>query len=164
MRLGKVGGRPVRRVVGMRMIKADDVFAPLTALPLNADQLLRIDVVTILWRIIARIATTCNRGYHAYVVSIHLPKQDTTTLVRIGLLAMLSKGREVGLRKLQHWGIDEFELRLLVAAKRGQSIRVRTITWRIHSSQNLSLRYLSPESQRIVTKTARRSFGRFRAM
>ena len=47
MGFGQVGLRPLGRMVGVRVIEADDVFAALAAFALNADQFLGIDVVAV---------------------------------------------------------------------------------------------------------------------
>src|SRR6266481_7624282 len=51
----QVGGRPLRGMVGMGVIEADDVLAVLAAFALNADELSGIDLVAVLWRVLARV-------------------------------------------------------------------------------------------------------------
>src|SRR5580700_3535254 len=58
--LGQVGLRPLGRMIGMRVIKTDNVFAALSALPLNANEFSWIDVVTVLWRVAARVSAARN--------------------------------------------------------------------------------------------------------
>jgi len=47
------------------MIKADDIFASLAPFPLDTDQFLGVNVVAIVWRVIARISTARDRGNDA---------------------------------------------------------------------------------------------------
>ena len=44
------------------MVEAEDVQALLATLPLNANEFARINVVAVLWRILARVAATRNGG------------------------------------------------------------------------------------------------------
>src|SRR6266852_7827621 len=79
-------------MVGMRMVEANDVLAPLPALALNADQLFGIDVVAIVGGISTRIASTGDRRHRAHAVFTHLPEQHAAAFVRISLLAVLPEG------------------------------------------------------------------------
>ena len=56
MCLGKIGLRPLRRMIRMRVIEPYDIETSLAPLTLCADQLLGRDVVTIVGRIGARVA------------------------------------------------------------------------------------------------------------
>src|SRR5713101_8766841 len=89
-------------MVGMRVIEADDVFAAPAAFTLNADQLLRIDVVAVVGGIGARIAGTGDRGYGANAVFIHLAEQNATAFVGIGLLAVVPESFVVFASNIQH--------------------------------------------------------------
>ena len=83
------------------MVEADDVFAPLAAFALNANQFARIDMVAVLRRIRARVGAASD-GNDSAAVPIHFAKQYTATLVRIGLLAVLAKSFVIGAFDLQH--------------------------------------------------------------
>jgi len=85
----------------MRVVKADDVFSAFASLPLDANQFTRIDVVTILRRVSARVAASHNRT-HAAHVPVHPPEQDPTALVGIGFLAVAANLVKVTAAHLQH--------------------------------------------------------------
>ncbi len=95
----EVGLRPLRWVVRMGVIKADDVFFSLAAFALNAHEFLGVDVVAVLRRIRAGIAGAGNRGYNARAVVVKVPEQHAATLVRVRLLAVRADGIVVGLAK-----------------------------------------------------------------
>src|SRR5580704_5725764 len=128
----EIGDRPARRMIGMGVVKTHDVQALLPCLTLNADQFLGGNVVAIMGGIGPRIA--CTDGYLYLVDPIErLAEQHSATLMGIGLFAMLAQ-----------LAINRFtDLQLLPQARRGH-----------HCSQNRSLRYLSAESHRMVTRTA----------
>src|SRR5437762_1377854 len=67
MRLREIASRPARRMIGMRVIKPDNIFTSLPSFPLNTDQLARINVVTVLWRVRASISAARNRCHRAKV-------------------------------------------------------------------------------------------------
>ena len=54
----EIGCRPLSRMVGMRMVEADNIFAALAPFALDADQFAGIDVVAIMRRIAAGVAAT----------------------------------------------------------------------------------------------------------
>src|SRR6266496_4158271 len=86
----------------MGMVEADDIFFALTAFPLNADQFLGIDVVTVLRRVGARVAGAGDGSDDAGAVILHVPEQHAAALVRIRLLAVLAKSVVMGLAKAKH--------------------------------------------------------------
>src|SRR5208282_1355737 len=92
---GKIGRRPLRRMVGMRVIEADDLLAALAPVALNANQFPGIDAITVVWRVVTRIAAanTARNGPPAIVPE--LSEQHAATLVRISFLSVLTK-RDVG--------------------------------------------------------------------
>src|SRR6266852_982930 len=52
----EVGGRPLRGMIRVRVIEADDVLAALAAFALNTDKFPGIDLVAVMWRVRASIA------------------------------------------------------------------------------------------------------------
>jgi hypothetical protein len=89
---GQVGLRPLRRVVGMRVVEADDVFSSFAAFALDPDELFGIDVVAVVRRIGTRVAGWGNRTYDARTIVLHLAEENAATLVRVGGFAVLAKG------------------------------------------------------------------------
>ena len=89
---GQVGLRPLRRVVGMRVVEADDVFSSFAAFALDPDELFGIDVVAVVRRIGARVAGPGNRTYDARAIVLHLSEENPAALVRVGGFAVLAKG------------------------------------------------------------------------
>lgn len=71
VRLLEVGPRPLRGVIWMGVIEADDVLVPLARLALDANELLGIDVIAVLGRIGAGVAAASGRRDRANV-AIHL--------------------------------------------------------------------------------------------
>ena len=128
MRFIQVGGRPARGMVGMGVVEADYVQIALTSLPLNGDQLLGCNVITIMGGIGPRIAGPDSQ-FHLIDVVQGLAQQDPSTFMGIGLLAVLAQ----------------------LAVNRVANLQHRTGRY---SSQNRSLRYLSAESHKMVTMTA----------
>src|ERR1700693_4143040 len=153
--LGKVSLRPACRMVRMRVIKADDVLSPFPPFPLNAHQFTRIDVIAVLRRVGASISAAHNRRDRARI-SIHLAEQHATALVRIGLFAVAANFLVSWFANSQH-GISNFVFPTSAVVAHGQSGNRKSHP----SSQNLSLKYLSPESQKMVTNTAGSSFFNF---
>src|SRR6185312_17544074 len=92
---GKIGLRPLCRVIGMRVIEADDVFSALAALALDADQIFRINVVTVVRRVGAGVSGARGGGHDTGIVS-HLAKQHAAALVGIGFFAVAANGFVVG--------------------------------------------------------------------
>jgi len=89
-------------MVGVGVIEADDVLAALAPFALNADEFLRIDVVAVVRRVVARVAAACDPRNRLRSIIVEAPKQHTATLVGIGLLAVLTNRKVVGLRELKH--------------------------------------------------------------
>jgi len=83
------------------MIEADNVLSAPAALPLDTDQLLRVDVVAIVRRVVACIPAAPDRGDHAQI-AIEATEQHSTALVRVGLFPVLAKGGVVGSGDLEH--------------------------------------------------------------
>ena len=95
MRLGQVGCRPHRRMIGMGMIKADNIRSELAAFPLDTDQFPGIYVEAIVRRVIPRIATAGDRGDHS-LITIEAAEQNSAAFVGIGLLTVMAKSAVVG--------------------------------------------------------------------
>ena len=83
----EVGLGPLCRMVGMGVVEADNIFVACAAFPLDADELLRIDVVAILRGVGARVAAAGSGGDGAYV-AVHLAEKNTTAFMRVGFLAV----------------------------------------------------------------------------
>jgi hypothetical protein len=93
--------RPSRWMIGMRMIEAHDVASAFSALTLHLHQFLRINVITVLWGVIACISAP-NRRLHDIASIFHFAEEHPTALKWIGLLSVLADFVEVGLRNQQH--------------------------------------------------------------
>lgn len=83
------------------MVKADDVFATLAALALNAYEVFGINVVAIVRRISARIAGAGGGCDHTGVV-VHLAEKYAATLVRIRFFPMAADFFVVRFCKFKH--------------------------------------------------------------
>ena len=83
------------------MIKPDNLQALSRGLPLNADQLFRVDVITILRPVSPCVAASHHLLYHA-VLARELPQQHSAALKRLGLLAMTAKLLVIGVFDGQH--------------------------------------------------------------
>src|SRR6266478_454700 len=93
----EVGGRPLRGVVGMGVVEADDVLFALAAFALDAYQFLGIDVVAVLGRVSARVSGAGEGCHNASPIIVRAAEQHTTAFVGIGFLAVLAKGVVMGL-------------------------------------------------------------------
>src|ERR1017187_6028482 len=125
--LVKIRLRPLLRTGVVRVVDVDDVESQAACLTLDFDQFLGRDVVAIVGAVGARIA----RAYDLpNVISVGrcVAQHSAAALVRVGLLAVRAQGCVVGVAQLQHQP----------------------------SCQKRSLRYLSAESDRMVTMTASR--------
>src|SRR5207302_9480135 len=100
--LGEIGRGPAGRMVGMGMVEADDVFAALSALTLDADQLARVNVVAVLQGVGAGIAAAGGRGHNACTAVVHAAQQHATALMRVGFFAVPSDFSVVSSCDLQH--------------------------------------------------------------
>jgi hypothetical protein len=98
------------------MIKADDVLSALPALALKANQLLGIDVVTVLRRVGTSVSGAGDRSDDTGAIVVHTAEQHPAALVRIRLLAVVAKRVIVGLAESQHndcrFQIDDFRLKI----------------------------------------------------
>ncbi len=84
---GQVGLRPLRGVIRVRMIKADDVFVACASFALDADQFPGVDVIAVLRGIGTRIPAAGGGG-DGTNVAVHLAQQNPTTFVGIGFFSM----------------------------------------------------------------------------
>ena len=87
MRLGKIGGRPLRRVIGMRVIEAGDLKAAAARFLRNLDQLRRSNFIAVVRRIRARVRCAYN-GFDLPARRSGLTQQCPATLARVGLFAV----------------------------------------------------------------------------
>src|SRR5208282_6244855 len=90
----------------MRVIETDDILAALAAFALNADEFPGIDVIAVVWRILARVAAACDARDALRALVFELPEQHAAALVGIGFFSVLTKGEVVGLRELEHQNIS----------------------------------------------------------
>ena len=102
MGLFVVGFRPLRRVIGMGVVEADDVFSALAAFALNAHQFLGIDVVAIVSRVGARVAAAGRARDDAAAILFEATKENAAAFVRISLFAVAAKGVVVCAGEFQH--------------------------------------------------------------
>ena len=86
----------------MGMIKADDVFSALASFALNANEVLRIDVIAIVRRIGARVAAARDARDCLRAIVVEVAEEDSATLVGIGFLPVLAKRVIVGLGNFYH--------------------------------------------------------------
>ncbi len=87
----KVGLRPLRRMVGMRVVETDDILAALAAFALNADEFLGIDVVAVMGGVGAGVAATRGAGDDARSIVIEASQKNAAAFVRIGFFAVVTK-------------------------------------------------------------------------
>src|SRR5947207_9961079 len=99
--LGVVGLRPLRGVVRMGMVEADNILFALAGFTLDVHQFFRIDVVAVLRRVGAGVTGTGKRSDHASAVLLEPPEQHAAALVRIGLFTVLAKSVVMGLAKVK---------------------------------------------------------------
>src|SRR5450755_688111 len=104
MRLGKIGARPLGGMVGMRMIKPNNVIARCACFPLDAHQFGWADVITVMRRIRSGVAAAYN-GLDRFVARfVEFADEYATALVRIRLLPMLTHLLEEQFGDYQrHW-------------------------------------------------------------
>src|SRR5260370_14870674 len=86
----------------MGMVETDDVLAALAAFALDADQFFGIDVVAVLRRVGARVASAGDRCDDAGAVVGHSSEQHSAAFVGIGFFAVLAEGGVVGLGDAEH--------------------------------------------------------------
>src|SRR5580700_4189731 len=105
-------------MIGVRVIKPDDIQILLAAFALDADEFPGIDVIAVVGRVRARIAAARNAydGFRAIVVKA--PEQHATALIGIGFFSMLPKGKVVGLSDFEHRLRSEVRSRSEVRLKR----------------------------------------------
>src|SRR5579883_417490 len=101
VRFSKIGLRPLRWMVRMRVVETYNIEPALAPLALNADQFLWRDAVTVVGRVGAHVS-----GTHSFFHFIHsfmgAAQQHTTTLVRIGLFPMSPQRVVDGFAELKH--------------------------------------------------------------
>jgi hypothetical protein len=89
-------------MVGVGVIEADDVLTALAAFTLDPNQLTRIDVISILRRIGARVSRARRGSYDAYAIIRHATQQHAAAFVRISFLCVLADGFVKIVRDFQH--------------------------------------------------------------
>src|SRR5215467_5399581 len=102
MRFGEIGLRPLRGMVGVRMVEADDVFSAGAAFALDADEFLGMNVVAVMRRVLASVAGGDYADDRLRSVVGKMAQHHTTTLVRISLLPMPAHLVVRSLIKSQH--------------------------------------------------------------
>src|ERR1700722_4986748 len=88
MGFGEVGLGPLRGVIGVRVVEADDVEPKAASLTLNPDQLMWGDVVTVVRRVSAGVAGPDNLLDVIPLADDVLAEQDAAAFVRVGLFAV----------------------------------------------------------------------------
>jgi hypothetical protein len=73
------------------VVKADNIFPALASLALNADELLRIDVIAVVRRVIASVAGPRDASHGLGAIVGELAEQHTATLMGIGFFAVLAE-------------------------------------------------------------------------
>ena len=101
MSFPQVARRPACDIVGMRVVKADYVFAARIGLALNAHQFSRIDLIPTARRIVVRVAALHHGQYLPGAVRQHLAGKHPAALVRIGRLAVAANLFELRCCKFQ---------------------------------------------------------------
>src|SRR5215468_1681256 len=101
MGFSKICWRPLSGMVGMRVVKTDNIQSLLCCLSLNGDQFFGVDVVAVLGPIITRIAAPHYLLYSA-IVLLKTAQQHAAALMRICLFAVMAKRVEFGLPDDQH--------------------------------------------------------------
>ena len=79
MGFGEVGGGPLRGVVGVGVVEADDVLAAVAAFALDADQVFGIDVVAIVGGVGAGIAGAGGGGDDARAIVFDMAEGRRST-------------------------------------------------------------------------------------
>lgn len=90
MRFGEIGLRPLRRMIGMGVVEANDVFSAFPAFALDAYQFSRVDVVAIMGGIGASVATPSRRGDDSSSIVFKPTQQNAAAFVRIGFFPVLA--------------------------------------------------------------------------
>src|SRR5437868_2965306 len=103
VRFSQIGPRPLRRAIGMRVVKADDVETAGASTALRPNQLFWRDVEAVAGAVAARVAAG-HSGCHGALVALHLAQQHSAAFVRISLLAVAANGFKIALRHFQHMG------------------------------------------------------------
>src|SRR5882724_6551987 len=75
-------------MVRVRMIKANDIFSVLASFTLDADEFLGIDLVAVVWRVIASVSGTREASYGFGTVVCKSAEQHAAAFVRIGFFAV----------------------------------------------------------------------------
>ena len=102
---GEIGLGPLRGMVGVGVVETDDVLAAITALSLDADQFLGVDVVAVVGRVGAGVAAACGAGDDSRAVILEASEQNSAAFVGIGFFAVLTEGVVVGAFEiLSIWG------------------------------------------------------------
>jgi hypothetical protein len=104
------------------MVKADDIFVARAPLALNANQFFGVDVVAIVWRIVARVAAASDVQDGFCSIVFELAEQHAAALVGIGFFPVLAQGEVSGLGKSQH---SRLEVKSQIAEVSSKSPRFR---------------------------------------
>ena len=101
MGFGEVSLRPLRGMVGVGVVEADDVQAEAARLALNFDQFLGRDVVAIMGAVGAGVAGADDL-MHVVAIGGCLAEQCAAALVREGLFAVGTDRFVVGVGEFEH--------------------------------------------------------------
>src|SRR5262249_24143061 len=102
MSFRQVSLRPAWWMVGMRVVKTYNLQSSFSRLPLNAHQLLWSDVIPVVGRIGAGVATSDRFGYVARL-AIQASEEHTAAFVGVCFFAVVTYGVVFGLGNFQHW-------------------------------------------------------------
>src|SRR6187402_16121 len=116
VRFVEVSLRPLRRMVGMRVIEPDDLQVLLPSLALCLDELLRGNVVTVMRGVGACVARAHQLYDFVFARDDGSSQHDAAALVGIGLLPVLTHRVVLGLFDLQHLLSPEPFAQILVRA------------------------------------------------
>src|SRR5271168_531784 len=92
-------------MIRMRVVITDHVLAPLSSFSLNANLVSRVDVVAIVGRIAARIASLSNRRHYSRAIVIYASQEYAAAFVGIGFFAVLTDCVVVCFFEFQHIGV-----------------------------------------------------------
>ena len=94
MRLLQVGGRPLHRMIGMRVVKTNDVEALVSHISLDSDKVQRGNAVAVARRIVAGIGASDHASNGIRISK--MAEQDATALVGIRLFGVATKSGVAG--------------------------------------------------------------------
>src|SRR5438270_4558790 len=101
----QVRGRVIGGMIGVGMIKADDVLAAVARQLDGGDHLLGMDAVTVGWGVTAHVLAGQGHGYQAMHVN-HVPRQNAAARMGIAALGFPTNQIVISLADFQHGGVS----------------------------------------------------------